>query len=208
MLQREEYSQMSARRSRHVLVSLAIALFILCLSQFAFAQANKEPDQRETLQALLKEVSMLRQALQTLQRMSVDSYRSQLLVDRIRVNREDIRRLRDSQNDTRDSLVRTQRAIPNYADQTKLLESQIQMEVDPAKKIQLEYELKRTRDTIEQYKSQVDVLKEREQSLANELRVEQTKLDDLENRLDQVERGIDADRQKLEGDKPAPVKTP
>ena len=196
---------MSARRSRHVLASLAIVLFILCLSQFTFGQTNKQPDDKDTLQALLKEVSLLRQALQTLQRMSVDSYRSQLLVDRIRVNREDIRRMRDSLNDTRDSLVRTQRAIPNYADQTKLLESQLQMEVDPSKKVQMEYELKRTKDTIEQYKSQVDVLKEREQGLANELRVEQAKLDELENRLDQLERGIDADRQKLE---PSPVKTP
>jgi chromosome segregation ATPase len=204
---RGELKQMSAKRSRHILSSIAVVLFILGISQTALGQNNKQPDDKEVLQALLREVSMLRQALQTLQRMSVDTYRSQLLVDRIRVSREDIRRLTASLNETRDTLMRTQRAIPNYADQTKLLETQLQMEVDQTKKVRMEYELKSTKDTLEEYKSQVDVLKEREQSLANELRIEQTKLDGLENRLDQLERGIDADRQKLENDKPA-VKTP
>lgn len=199
---------MSAKRSRNLLGSIAVVLFILCLGQVTFGQSNKQPDDKDTLQALLKEVSMLRQALQTLQRMSVDTYRSQLLVDRIRVSREDIRRITASLNETRDILRRTQGAIPAEADQQKLLETQIQLEADPGRKSQLELELKRAKDAVELYKSQIDPLKEREQSLANELRTEQMKLDELENRLDLLDRSIDSDRQKLETDKSSPSKTP
>jgi chromosome segregation ATPase len=203
----ERKTNMSTTRTCHLFKLIAVVFFTLCATQFTAAQNNKQIDDKETLQELLGEVRMLRQAMQNLQRMGLDSYQSQLLVDRIRVNREDSRRLSESLNDTRDQLMRTQRAIPNYADQTKLIETQLQMEADPGKKAQLEYESKRTRDTIEEYKSRVDSLKEREQSLVNELRNAQTKLDELESRLDVLERSIENDRQKL--DKEAPrIKTP
>lgn len=199
---------MSAKRSRSVLSSIAIVLFILCMGQFVFGQSNKPPDDKETLQALLKEVSMLRQALQTLQQMSVDTYRSQLLFDRIRVNREDLRRLTTSLNDTRETLSRTQRTIPTFTEQVKMMESLLQTEVDQTKRIQLDFELKRTKEALENYKTQIEPLKEREQNLVNELRTAQIKVDELENRLDLLERAIDSDRQKLENEKAAPVKSP
>ena len=108
--------------------------------------------------------------------------------------------------DTRVMIAGTQRAIPNTIEEQKLLESQIQLEVDPTKHAQLEFELKRAKSGIEQYKAQLDSLKEREQELATELRAQQTKLDELESRLDLIERAIENDRQKLEVDKPAPEK--
>ena len=197
---------MSERKATHLCSMIAVLLFSFCITQSALGQSNKPPDDKETLQALLNEVTLLRQAMQTMQRMSLDTYRSQLMVDRIRVNREDIRRLTAALNDTRDTITRTQRAIPTMIDQQKLLENQISLEVDSNKRAQLEFDLKRTRDAVEMYKSQIDPLKQREQDLATELRTEQTKLDELENRLDLLERAIESDRVKIESDKPAPKK--
>ena len=197
---------MSERKATHLFSMIVVLLFSFCITQSAAGQSNKPPDDKETLQALLNEVSLLRQAMQTLQRMSLDTYRSQLMVDRIRLNREDIRRLTAALNETRDMVTRTQRAIPNTIDQQKLLENQIPLEVDSNKRAQLEFELKRTRDAVDMYKSQIDPLKQREQDLATELRTEQTKLDELESRLDLLERAIESDRAKLESDKPAPRK--
>ncbi len=188
--------------------SIAVVLFSVCLVSIAAGQTTKPADDKDTLQALLKEVTMLRQALQTLQRMSVDTYRSQLLVDRIRVNREDVRRLTASLNETRDTLRRTQLTIPTFTEQVKMEETQVQLEVDPAKRAPLEFELKRTKDALENYKSQIDPLKEREQQLSAELNKEKAQLEELEGRLDLLERGIDNDRQKLDQDKPAAPKTP
>lgn len=199
---------MKTRVPRNVLRLLAAVLFIVFGVSQAAAQTTKPADDKDTLQALLKEVSMLRQALQTLQRMSMDTYRSQLLVDRIRVNREDLRRLTASLSETRENLRRTQLTIPSFTDQVKMQETQVQLEVDPAKRSPLEFELKRTKEALENYKSQIDPLTEREQQLSAELNKEKAQLEELEGRLDLLERGIENDRQKLEPDKPAAAKTP
>ena len=162
----------------------------------ASAQVKQSDDQ--TLQELLDEVRQLRQALQTLQRMSVDTYRSQLLVDRVRVGHEDIRRLTASLNDTRDLIAKTQTTIPQFLERQKLLESQLQLEVDQSKRVDLEFEIKRTKDAVEMYKSQIEPLKDRETQLQTDLNATKSKVDELENRLDLLEKAIEADRQRLE----------
>ena len=179
----------------------AAAIVMFSLTQIAAGQTNKQPEDKETLQALLTEVRILRQALQTLQRMSIDTYRSQLLVDRIRVNREDVRRLTTSLNETRDLIGKTQNTIPQFIDRQKLLESRVQLEIDQGKRAELEFEAKRTKESVEMYKAQLEPLKEREQQLSAELNSEKTRLDELENRLDLLERAIENDRQKLEVEK-------
>jgi predicted nucleic acid-binding Zn-ribbon protein len=181
-------------------------LFFMGATQSVFAQAKNESDDKQTMRELLVEVRMLRQALQTVQRMSIDTYRSQLLVDRIRVAREDIRRLTDSLNNTRDTLSRTQSTIPQFIERQKLTESLLQSEVDLKRRTELEFELRRAKESIEMYKSQIDPLKEREQQLINELNTAKAKAEDLENRMDLLERSIENDRQKLDASTSA--KTP
>ena len=199
---------MSKRKPCHFFRLMVLLVFSLCITQLATGQTNKQPDDKDTLQALLTEVSMLRQALQTLQRMSLDTYRSQLMVERIHLNREDVRRLTLSLNETRDMISRTQIQIPRTLDEQKLLEGQVQLEVDVNKRATLELELKRARDAGEMYKAQIERLRQREQELSSELRAEQTKLDELEGRLDLLERAIDNDREKIEADKPASARKP
>lgn len=199
---------MSKRTGSFFVRLIAAVFFMVCLTQMTVGQTNQQLEDKETLKSLLTEVRMLRQALQTLQRMSVDTYRSQLLVDRIRVNREDVRRLTTSLNETRDLIGKTQSTIPQFIDRQKLLESRVQLEIDPGKRAELEFEVKRTKDSVEMYKSQLEPLKEREQQLSAQLNSEKTKLDELENRLDLIERGIENDRQRLENDKTAPERKP
>lgn len=199
---------MRKRKARTSFLLLVILFVWLGLVQSVSGQNNKESEDKAAIHDLLVEVRMLRQALQTLHRMSLDTYRSQLLVDRIRANREDIRRLTSSLNETRDTLFKTQNTIPQFIDRQKLLESQVQLEVDQQRRAQLEFELKRTREGVEMYKSQIEPLKEREQQMSADLNAEKAKLQELESRLDLLERAIENDRQKLEQDKPAPAKTP
>lgn len=62
--------------------TLFLVLTILFVGS-GFAQGvkgqNNKPEDKEVIQDLLAEVRMLRQALQTLHRMNLDSYRSQLM---------------------------------------------------------------------------------------------------------------------------------
>jgi uncharacterized protein YlxW (UPF0749 family) len=180
-----------------------VAIFSLALAPLAAAQAAKPVENADTMKELLSEVRSLRQALQTLQRMSVDTYHTQLMVDRIRISREDVRRLKDTLNDTRDTITRTQLAIPNGLEEQKTLESLISVETDLARKTQFEFELKRSKNAVEMYKSQIETLKQREQDLTADLRTEQAKLEDLENHLNLLEQTIENDRQKLDKDKAA-----
>jgi len=198
---------MRKRKTSSFFKVIAMIVFVLGATHVAAGQ-SKQPDDRETLQSLLTEVRMLRQALQTLQRMSVDTYRSQLMVDRIRVIRDDVRRLAVSLNETRDMISKTQIQIPRTLDEQKLLEGQVPLEFDSNKRATLEFELKRAREAGEMYKAQLERLRQREQEVSSDLRAEQTKLDELEGRLDLLERNIDNDREKLEPDKPEQVKKP
>jgi chromosome segregation ATPase len=186
---------------------------IILLAGFSLVQGvkgqnTKPSEDKEAMQELLSEVRMLRQALQTIHRMNLDTYRSQLLSDRIRANREDVRGLTTALNETRDTLAKTQNTIPQFVDRLKLLESQAVVEADQQKRADLEFEVKRTKDGIEMYKSQIEPLKEREQQLAADLNTQKSRLQELESRLDLLERGIENDRQKLEQDKPAAAKKP
>lgn len=199
---------MSKRTVSSFVRLIAAVIFMLGLTQMTAGQTNQQPGEKETLQALLTEVRMLRQALQSFQRMSIDTYRSQILVDRIRVNREDVRRLTASLNETRDLIGKTQNTIPQFIDRQKLLESRVQLEIDQGKRAELEFEAKRTKDSVEMYKSQLEPLKEREQQLSAQLNSERSKLDELENRLDLLERAIENDRQRLEVDKTVQERKP
>ena len=187
---------------------VGVAIFGLTLTPLVAAQTAKPGENTDTMKELLGEVRSLRQALQTLQRMSVDTYHTQLMVDRIRISREDVRRLKDTLNDTRDTITRTQQAIPNALEAQKTLDALISVETDLAKKTQFEFELKRSKGAVEMYKSQVETLKQREQDLTSELRTEQAKLEDLENHLNLLEQTIENDRQKLESDKTTAPRTP
>ena len=182
---------------------VGVALFSLTVASLVAAQTAKPAENADTMKELLGEVKSLRQALQTLQRMSVDNYRTQLMVDRIRISREDVRRLKDTLNDTRDRITRTQQAIPNSLEEQKALETLISVETDLAKKTQLEFELKRSKGAVDMYKSQLETLKQREEDLTTELRTEQARLEALENHLNLLEQTIENDRQKLDKDKAA-----
>jgi len=191
---------MKVRKSARILRAVGCLVFGVCVSSLAVAQDAKPSDNKDTIQQLLAEVRMLRQALEAVQRINVDTYRSQLLVDRVRASREEIRRLTTSLNDAREMLRRTQYTIPSFTEQVKMQETQLQLEVDPAKRAPLEFELKRTKDALENYKSQIDPLKEREQQVQADLNREKARLEELEGRLEMLERSIENDRQRLDKD--------
>ena len=160
---------MSERNATHLL-RLIVALFLsLYLSQPAAGQTNKPPDDKETLQALLSEVTMLRRAMQTLQRMSVDTYRSQLLVERVRLQREDVWRLTTALDEIRETIDKTARTIPSFSDRQKVMETYIQQEADPLKRAKAELELKQHKDSIEVYKTQLERFRAREQEMVSQL---------------------------------------
>ena len=185
-----------------------VLLFTFCITQSAAGQNNKEAEEKQVLQSLLSEVTLLRQAMQTMQRMSVDTFRSQLLVERVRLQREDVQGLTSALDETRETLEKTARTIPTFIDRQKVMETYIQQETDQFKRSKVELELKQNKDSVENYKTQLERLRTREQEMASQLQLGKTKLEELEGRLDLLERSIENDRDRLVAEKPAPAPKP
>ena len=81
-----------------------------------------------------------------------------------------------------------------------MLESQSAQEIETSKRTQLEFEIKDRKPEVERYKMLAERKREREQQLSAQLRAEQSKLTELEGRLDALEREIEGevDRQRTE----------
>ena len=162
---------------------------------------TKPVDDDQTLKSLLNEVRLLRQ---TLQNTGLNAYRSQILLERIKISNEQVLRLARALSDIREDLDKTEQTIPRMGEQQKMLEALIDTETNPVKRAQMEFEIKDKKRAVERYKGELDKLKEREQAQAAQLREEQNKLNELEARLQRLEDQIENEIQKLKAEPTKP----
>src|SRR5215813_12584641 len=111
------------------LMRLSLLLPLICLSPSATAEAqNQKPGENDQpVKALLEEVRLLRQ---TLQRLNLGTYRSQILVERIRAQNDLIARLSRSLEDTRRELAEEQISVSRFGDRLKMADNLLQQEFD------------------------------------------------------------------------------
>jgi predicted nucleic acid-binding Zn-ribbon protein len=170
-----------------------LLLLLFCiLAASAKAQSSKPPDDK-TLQSLVNEVRLLRV---TLQRINLSTYRSQIIVERIRAQNDRVARLTRMLEDTRDESANIQVHINQLTERAKSLESQVQQESDAKQRSQLEVEQKEFKYVLDQQRQRYERLRERELRLNSELQAEQGKLSELEGRLDALEREIENEMER------------
>ena len=167
-------------------------LLLICLSCLLFnrgaqAQSQKQNNDEQTVKALLDEVRLLRQ---TLQRINLNAYRSQIIVERIRAQNDRVSRLARSLEDARDEMADVQVFIIQFNDRAKSAEKQLQEESDEKRRAQVEGEYKELKYMLDINRQKEQRLREREMRLSEQFRAEQAKLDDFEGRLDALEREI------------------
>ncbi len=180
------------------LLSLLATLFLCFVSvNESLGQAAKQSDDNQTLKMLLNEVTLLRK---TLQRTGMNTYRSQIILERMRAHNEQVVRLTRLLEEAREMMEKTEGTIPRTIEQAKIMESMIQQETDAVKRAQLELEHKDMKSAADRYKALLERQREREQQLAVQLRAEQVKLSEMESRLDALEREIEneVERQRAE----------
>jgi chromosome segregation ATPase len=188
-----------------------LSLCLICLSPLLFAisahaQNPKDADNQQLIKALLEEVRLLRQAFQ---RMNLNAYRGQILIERIRAQNEKVTRLSHSLEEARDEVVEMQTSTGQFNERIKVMDSRAQQEADEKSREQLVETLKEMKSMVEVYKQREQRSRERELKLSEQLRSEQSKLDEFENRLDMLEREIqnelakqETENTKREGRKP------
>ena len=158
-------------------VFLIVSLFVS--PEKALAQANaSQPTSEQSLQELVREVRQLRA---TLQRINSAMYRGQVMLERLKLQQDQVARLTRELADARENLgeMRTH--------QIRLNDLVIKTEAGIEKGEKHPSELA-------QIKGELDMLKEREQRLAarevrlaNDLEVERARLNDLNDRLNAFE---------------------
>ncbi len=180
-------------RSHAIRLTLLFLLGIVS-SVPVWAQASPTREEGPTLQALLTEVRALRQ---TLQRTGLNAYRSQIILEGLRVQHGQVERLGRELEETREQAEKVENTIPAFEEQAKLMEAQVARGMDVDKRAQLEYELKQRKLSVDRYKVILERLKEREARLSTQLRLAQSRETELENRLEGLEREIENEIQRL-----------
>ena len=181
------------------LVSISF-LGVLFLSTVP-AQTEKPAEENQTLRTLLSEVRQLRRTMQTT---GLNAYRGQIILERIRVTTEKVERMAQQLESARDDLEKIERTIPREEEESKVLETLLQQETDVAKRVKLEHEIKQHKQQAERYKVLLSRAREREQQLSTELRASQGRLNELESRLDLLEREIENEIERVRSENKQP----
>ena len=165
------------------------------------AQTERPAEENQTLRTLLSEVRQLRKTMQTT---GLNAYRGQLILERMRIANEQVERMAQKLEDARTQVENIERTIPRFEEQAKVMETVIQQETDPAKRVKMEFEIKDHKQQTERYKLLLTRAREREQQLSTELKASQARLSELENRLDLLEREIENEIERLRSESKQP----
>ena len=166
-------------KASHLVTLFAIALFSVVDAPDCQAQTASKSDQ--VVQELLSEVHQLRVAMQ---QMSVNAYRGQIMVERLRLQQESVGRLSRDLQDVRSGITELTALEPVAKERAADAEDQFERGVIGEPRV------KEIRANLVDLKRRLQSLVEREGQLSIELTQERNNLADLNKRLDELEREI------------------
>jgi DNA repair exonuclease SbcCD ATPase subunit len=167
-------------------MKLSLVCFLFLLVSFfvtpekALAQASNtaRPTSEQSLQELVREVRQLRA---TLQRINSAMYRGQVMLERLKLQQDQVARITRELTDARENLGEMR------AQQIRLNDLAIKTEEGIEKGEKHPSELAQLRGELEMLKDREQRLAAREVRLANDLEVERARLNDLNDRLNAFE---------------------
>ena len=161
------------------------ALGLLFLSPCSFAQTT--PTESQTLQALLAEVHQLRQDLQTA---STATRRAQILIYRLYAQEAAVARASQRFDEAKSAVDQCQAQRKWQALQIKQYEDRRDHAEEATERKQLEDAISSLKSQMETWSPEEQEAQSKEIELAQQLRTEQAKLDQLQDELDQLDRAV------------------
>ena len=160
-------------------VSLCLLLLFLT-SATALAQATpaSRPTSEQSLQELVREVRQLRT---TLQRINTAMYKGQVLIERLKLQQEQVARLTRDLADARENLSEVK------VHQTRLTDLATKTEAGVESGTKHPGEIASLKAELEMLKEREQRLTAREIRLANDLELERARLNELNDRLNALE---------------------
>jgi len=167
-------------------ITLCLLSLVCLTTDGVFAQTSTQSaasraDSDQVLKDILNEVRQLRADLQ---RLNVNAHRTQALLDRIKVQQEQVVRLNREVGNVRDELIGIRNRQTRTKDTLEMLEKQ------KSAGLVREEEVKAVAAELEELKQREQVLTEREPQLSAELDSTRATLMQLNARLDELEQEI------------------
>jgi hypothetical protein len=147
-------------------------------------------DDSRTVNALLHEVRLLRIALQTV---NTNSKRIQLLAERIRIQQDRADKVAKDIDETRDRITDTRMQLTKLAEIAKEYEIQIRQEQIQLRRIELDRQLRISQLDVPALNLRENRLKEREALLLTQHGAELSRLYELQEKMDVMDREFEAD---------------
>ncbi len=165
---------------------------ILCLgATVTAAQQSTAPyhaSETQTLQELLSEVRQLRLALE---RASSMSFRLQITLQRLQWQQNQVNRVASELDSVRGSLGRAESEQAQLSAHLSDIETRLSQEQNPDRQKGLQEEQKGAKRILEQQTRNAQDLRAREGELAASLQREQSKLNEVQGRLDALEKAAE-----------------
>jgi Mg2+ and Co2+ transporter CorA len=177
------------------LIGSIVVLAVLGFAAFSTSRAishpvtqTSQPDSGQTMQALLGEVRQLRLAIQ---RSNLNTYHAQVTLERLRLQQQRVDRLTEKLGEARKELATMRRSMAELPEASKKLEAQLARESDANKRRELEGRQELFKSMIESAPENVAKLQETESELSGQLQIEQVKLNELNDRLDTLQKELE-----------------
>ena len=163
-------------------MKLSLVCFLFLLVSLFVAPTNVVAQSRPTSEQSLQElVSEVRQLRATLQRINSAMYKGQVMLERLKLQQEQVSRMTRELWEARESLSEVR------AHQGKLNDLVVKTEVGALKGEKHPSEVAQLRGELELLKEREQRLATRESRLANDLEMERARLNDLNDRLNAFE---------------------
>ncbi|MBL8186512.1 MAG: hypothetical protein JNK38_00815 [Acidobacteria bacterium] len=193
------------RKIRSIAFSILCLIIFCCgLSGNSLAQSNKSEvapvnsqDDTQVLRMLLNEVRQLRL---TLQQTNVNAYRTQIALERLRLQQTRVDKLTRDLAELQMQMNEAASNRPRLAERLKELEASINQESDTARRANLTMEYKDLKFNLAQRDEWEQQQRDHEAQLNRLLQVEQAKLSEYNEQIDSLQRDLE---RLLISDKPA-----
>jgi len=147
-------------------------------------QGENEP----TMQALLNEVRQLRLAIQ---RSNLSAYQAQLIIERMRSQRQHVDRLTERLRDTRERIANGKIPQAEFQHELKRIEGRLSQEREAERRQDMEEQQDMFKTRLAALAKEETRLQEVESQLAAQLQIEQARLAELDDQLDSLRRELE-----------------
>jgi len=148
------------------------------------AQVENEP----TMQALLNEVRQLRLAIQ---KSNLSVYHAQIIIERMRSQRQNVDRLSERLRDARERIANGKIPQAEFQQELKRIEGRLSQEPEGERRRDMEEQQEMFKIRLAALAKEETRLQEVESQLAAQLQIEQARLAELDDQLDALRRELE-----------------